>query len=199
MTTENTSLQLVSSNNELSSLKSYCTKEFNFSWEKDSIPHPARYGLFLTQNSMQVAFTCPKNAWTERCDASGSYIEGLWQYDVGEFFISNNTNNEYLEFNLSPSGAWWCCYFNSYRERSQKNNPIQGVKTFAQPLTPTGWFAAIEIPINSLKIEFQSLNDLCANVCMIEGKEQKHYLSAAVIKTKEPDFHQADSFLPLSL
>jgi len=40
----------------------------------------------------------------------------LWDHTCFEFFIKNRSDDWYLEFNFSPSGAWNAFYISSYRQ-----------------------------------------------------------------------------------
>lgn len=132
-----------------------------------------------------------------RLDTCDQFVQGLWEYDVGEVFISHPATGRYQEFNLAPSGAWWTCLFSSYRTAEEKQ-PAVVPATIWQHSTAEGWQAAIEIPISGIHLPFRDLAELRFNICTIQGSSPRHYLSAATINTREPDFHHHDSFLALS-
>lgn len=46
--------------------------------------------------------------------------EALWKYSCFECFIQKDGAEGYLEVNFSPSGAFWYCWFDSYRKAAQK-------------------------------------------------------------------------------
>ena len=49
---------------------------------------------------------------------SNDFVEGLWCDHVWELFIANPLTREYVEFNVSPNGDWWACYFVDKRQRA---------------------------------------------------------------------------------
>lgn len=83
---------------------------------------------FLTRrNYFELGLRLPLSNLKSYKRTKPKFIEGLWEDDVLEAFIST-TNNQYLEINLSPNGNWWACYFDDYRKRSNqilntKNSP----------------------------------------------------------------------------
>lgn len=180
----------------LADLFSLPLSPFLFSWNTNSIPHPMRYGLFLSSSSVMAAFESPLPAWTERNDAPQTFVSGLWEYDVGEIFISTCHDPRYQEFNLAPSGAWWSCLFSDYRTPAPGFSPPSIVTTWHRH-QPDRWQAAIEIPFSVIKLPFTDVTELKLNVCGIQGSSPRHYLSAAAISTPAPDFHHRPSFVPL--
>lgn len=182
----------------LQTLWQSATEEFVFSWDKNSLPHPARYGLFFDGSAITAAYRCPIRPWSNRADTRGEFVRGLWEYDVAELFIHSPADGAYQEFNLAPSGAWWSCHFSGYRKESNLIPPVPSLEVDSADYA-TGWAAAIRIPLSSLALRFQSFNDLKFNVCFIQGENPRHYLSGAVIGTSLPDFHHAQSYLPATV
>ncbi len=171
-------------------------EEFLFSWDAQSLPHPSRFGLFFDGEALIAAYTCPIPAWSTRRDAHGSFVRGLWDFDVAELFIYSTRADAYQEFNIAPSGAWWSCLFSGYREESKAafSPPVVTVEAVE---TTSGWNAAIKVPLSSLAFSVDALSDLRLNICLIQGKAPRNYLSAAFIETPAPDFHYFRSYLPL--
>ena len=174
------------------------SEEFIVGWEDSPLPHPARYSLYLSEKHLIATFSCPIAAWTERRDAAGDFVSGLWEYDVAELFIYSSETKQYQEFNIAPSGAWWSALFSGYR--------TQVVSTFTPPTvelhchsSAQGWNAAIKIPFSELALPGASHKNLLVNLCLIQGQKPRHYLSAALIETAEPDFHAFQFFLPVKV
>lgn len=187
----------IQANQPFPTLFDYKMLPFNFSWESTSVPHPARYALFTTGDTLTVIFSSPIPAWSDRHDHAKEFVSGLWEYDVGEIFLYAPESGRYQEFNIAPSGAWWSCAFSSYRKCVDVPIAIPTIKSWSES-TPAGWRAALEIPLSQLQIGCHELKSLRCNICSIEGKNPRHYLSAATIETPDPDFHHQSSFLPVS-
>ena len=173
------------------------TNPFTFSWDSKTLPHPARYGIALSHEMIYLAYYSPVKSIDIDKHQTGELIEGLWTKDVGEFFIKNINSTAYLEFNISPTAAWWCCSFSSYRNRSEDSLFNPQVKIYPGYNNNSGWAVGMEIYLPSLPIYQGKIEDLRANICMIEGDKEQKFLSAATINTATPDFHQSDFYLPL--
>ena len=122
-----------------------------------------------------------------------TYHEGLWEYDVAEWFIANPTTGKYIELNLAPTGAWWMMIFDAPRQRGKEDMPdLSGIKT-SNMFTALTWKASLAIPI--LVVEKALGRDtLKHNVCFILGKNPREYLSWTRLAAKQPDFHRPDDF-----
>jgi hypothetical protein len=123
-----------------------------------------------------------------------TYYEGLWEYDVAEWFIADLATGKYIEFNLSPTGAWWMMVFNALRQRSEQHMPdISLIRTGAE-MKGSSWSAYLKIPVSLIKMVLGGVA-LKHNVCFILGKKPREYLSWTRLSTKQPDFHQPADFL----
>ena len=130
-----------------------------------------------------------------------SFVPDLWRQDVAELFIKKVGGPEYLEFNLSPSGAWWGAEFSSYREQSKNSLTHTGIEVQASNNT-TFWRGMISIPFSVLTSLPTSAAGFKAQVCFISGENPRQYFStgSSIIRTadREPDFHLAELFDNLS-
>jgi len=123
-----------------------------------------------------------------------TYHEGLWEYDVAEWFIANPTTGKYLELNLAPTGAWWMMVFDAPRQRAAENmSDLRGIKTSSMRADES-WSATLEVP--TLVME-KSLGRGAVkyNVCFILGQKPREYLSQAKLNAVQPDFHRPDDFV----
>jgi len=131
-------------------------------------------------------------------DSEGSFIEGLWEADVVELFLANPSTGFYVEFNLGPRGAWWCCAFDSPRSRCEGGTKhMEGVRTKATCLE-NAWDSAMSIPLKSLPdgLAFDAGTTL-ANITFCLGKPQQ-FVTLADLGDGEPDFHRPDKWIPIN-
>ena len=180
----------------LTSILSSASEQFALSWEDAPLVHSARYSLYLSATSLIATYSCPIVAWTERQDTAGDFVSGLWEYDVAELFIYSTETGHYQEFNIAPSGAWWSALFNGYRSQATTPFTAPQVEVLCHS-SAQGWNSAIRIPLAELAIPSHPLESLRVNLCLIEGKAPRHYLSAAHIGTEQPDFHAFQYYLPV--
>lgn len=137
----------------------------------------------------QALHTSPVNS---KC---GDFIEGLWDFDVAELFLSNPSNGHYLEWNLSPNGAWWAASFSAPRSRITSLERWQSmVKTFAFTDHSQLWCAAIQIPVTILQDEIHFSSESCANVSAVLHEPDPKFISFNPLPGKSPDFHQPSAF-----
>lgn len=67
---------------------------------------------------MRVQFTLRGRLNDIRIPSAGPPMraDGLWRHTCFEVFVRRQDAPEYLEWNLSPSGAWQACRFGGYRQ-----------------------------------------------------------------------------------
>lgn len=114
-------------------------------------------------------------------------------HDVAEFFLTDPTTGRYVEFNLSPNGAWWSQSFSAPRVPDGQGL-VPGVETFAELAPDGGWVAAMAIPRGFLESELKFGDSSRLNVCFILGSPEQRFLSAANLGGGEPDFHRPERF-----
>lgn len=123
----------------------------------------------------------------------GEFREGLWQHDVAELFIAAADRKGYLEFNLSPRGAWWFARFSARRVRVA-GHPLPEVRTAAFPHANGGWAAALGIPLDYLKQHVAWGTDSTINVTLILNSPDQQFLSVTDLGAGDPDFHRPQHF-----
>jgi len=131
-------------------------------------------------------------------DREGCFTDGLWEADVVELFMANPKTGFYIEFNLGPRGAWWCCTFDSPRSRCADGaKRIEGVQTRAVPLKGS-WASAMSIRLDSLPKNLAfDLDTTLGNITFCLGKPQQ-FFTLADLGGGEPDFHRPDRWIPIS-
>ena len=108
--------------------------------------------------------------------------------------FTNSGSPEYQEFNLSPSGAWWSCFFAKHRKREpSKFKMPTNVETYCE-VANSSWKVAMSIPISELSLPISLEDSTRINVTFALGKTKRQYLTWANIDSPEPDFHRADQF-----
>ena len=163
------------------------------------VPHPAapRFTLKLENGVIRLTARAQKPALTVAAD-TGDYSEGLWDGDCAELFLVNPVSGEYIEFNLSPKGGWWCCEFMGPRVRAP------GAPKHLAGVTATGtvgenvWEAAMAIPVASLPDSLAFDPEVTrGNVTFCLGNDPQRYLTYADLGGGSPDFHRPGRWLPL--
>ena len=124
---------------------------------------------------------------------SGEFQPELWKYDVAEFFLATPDRSSYLEFNLSPNGAWWSARFKEPRVALDQP-PLTGVKTVSD-ISNDSWQVRAAIPLS----ELGPLEGALLNVTFILGSPEQRFFTSAPLDAVEPDFHRPHHFLPMSL
>lgn len=129
---------------------------------------------------------------------TGGFVEGLWEGDCAELFLVNPETGYYMEFNLSPQGAWWCCEFTAPRVRAPgAPREISGVTTTGET-HDASWGASIRIPVSSLPRELAfSTTGTRGNVTFCLGNDPQLYLTYANLGGGNPNYHLPDKWVPL--
>jgi hypothetical protein len=161
-------------------------------WLSEQDSQPPEFTLAVTTQNLLFSFNANYKPW-HNSEKQGSFVSGLWNYDVAEIFLKDDYSESYQEFNLSPSGAWWTQCFESYRKPSaQKNNQVQ-IQTFSE-INKDNWEVGIIIPKNILGIKCSFSENSKANICAILGQNFRNYFSYNSVISEKPDFHHQDNF-----
>ena len=124
----------------------------------------------------------------------GVFQSGLWNHDVAELFLTNSSGR-YLEFNLSPNGAWWTCEFTAPRVRAEAEDiAMPDIATFSEMAADGAWLAAMAIPLDILRARVDFGPDTRVNVTMILESPAQRFISACDLGNGAPDFHQPSKF-----
>jgi hypothetical protein len=153
----------------------------------------ARHALVADSEHLWLLAGDARPAKTQPGLAPGDFREGLWQADVAELFIASADRQRYLEFNLSPTGAWWCAGFDGPRQRRQ-GTPMPRVRTQAKSDPASGWQAALAIPLSYLQEQLDFAQDCPLNVTLILQSPEQRFFSATDLGPGNPDFHQPARF-----
>ncbi|MFI3242625.1 MAG: hypothetical protein R3Y56_00050 [Akkermansia sp.] len=126
----------------------------------------------------------------------GKFQELLWKYDTAEFFIAKEDCSRYLEFNLSPNGAWWSEIFTDPRVVDE--SAIQIAPTRCEACCDeSGWSCSARIPMADLLAMGLDPRRSRMAVCAILASPQQIFLTSADKMEGVPDFHRLPDW-PLS-
>ena len=115
--------------------------------------------------------------------------DNLWQTTCCEAFIGHPGAEDYLEFNLSPSGQWAVYRFERYRQRDMAFAPAASPIIDFAP-TPDGFTLLARLPATLLPVGELAIS-LTAVIETLDG--DKHYWALTHVG-EQPDFHLAQSF-----
>lgn len=119
--------------------------------------------------------------------------DGLWEHTCFEAFIAVEGDENYREFNFSPSGQWAAYAFSNYRVRSHWHAISAPSIRFNQTGTHIqldAEIAAADLPLNFRKKPFQI--GLTAVIETVDGNRSYWALHHPA---SHPDFHHRDGFL----
>ncbi|MBX7143422.1 MAG: hypothetical protein K1X79_03145 [Oligoflexia bacterium] len=178
----------------LTNVFAFTPQQIDYDWFGERMKNPPRFVVAVDPERLFLAAIVDMAPWYDSATTQGQFVEGLWNKDVAEIFLTNSGGTAYQEFNLSPRGSWWSCVFSKYRKRDPQNFKMpQGVETFSE-IQQSSWKAGIAIPVRDLSIPLAIEETSRANVCFVLGKTKRHYLSWTNIQNYDPDFHRADEF-----
>jgi hypothetical protein len=124
----------------------------------------------------------------------------LWQQTCFEIFIKNPNENDYIEINLTPSGAWNAYYFLDTR-KSAADDGLCEVSAMepAQISSGAGYEeglfkmnALIELP-NQLPF-LQIVGCRLGLSAVVKGLDQQLHYMALHHPSDQPDFHHPQNF-----
>ena len=115
--------------------------------------------------------------------------DNLWQTTCCEAFIAFPGADDYLEFNLSPSGQWAIYRFGSYRQRDMAYAPVAvpiiEFNQNADGFTLLARLPAALLPAGELAVSLTAV---------IETADGDKCYWALTHAGEQPDFHLAQSF-----
>jgi hypothetical protein len=139
---------------------------------------PQRLEIVVTLHAELAALELPQ-------PCSPARMDGLWRHTCFELFLRRAGEEEYREYNFSPSGAWAAYQFTSYRSAmtASADAPVEARWHSAADLLELS--VALECPNGALRLG-------CSAV--IESKASGLSYWALIHPSEKPDFHHADAF-----
>lgn len=116
----------------------------------------------------------------------------LWEHTCFELFLKKKEVNEYLEFNLSPSGNWNIYRFDDYR-KGMAEAPIVSEFPFTVKRKPNALEIKLEIHLD--KIFPPNLTIAAGISAVIKTRDDNITYWALAHPAPKPDFHHPDSFV----
>ena len=166
-------------------------------WYGEGVPGKPQWALGIKDGFLTLRGMANKPPACIAEDREGRFVEGLWEGDVLELFLANPKTGFYVEFNLGPCGAWWCCTFDSPRVRASAPEPFKGVTARAKP-TEAAWDSTLTIPLRSLPPSLAFDPDITkGNITFCLGKPQQ-FVTLADLGGGTPDFHRPDKWITLN-
>jgi len=162
-------------------------------WYGKELEHPVGFSFAIDEDRLWFIATHAAPASLHPDARPNRFTRELWKYDCAEFFLTNPQNGRYLEFNLSPNGAWWAAEFSAPRE-GMGEAPLQGVETYAQIGDDGSWLAAASFDLLEMHDRFSFGPDSTLNAAFILNSPEQQFISLAELDGDEPDFHQPEKF-----
>jgi hypothetical protein len=167
----------------------------------------APYSFFLgaTPTALLFAARGRKPCWVFPQHTGGEFVEGLWERDVVELFLTlpagNGGEESYLEVNLSPSGDYWFSAFERYRSRAHASPQVlehSAPKQVAEgepAAEDAEWHNGISF---ALPLPLTRVSPCEANICALSGSNPRtFYTWHEAPPGHAPDFHLASLRRPV--
>ncbi len=168
-------------------------QQINKEWYGQHIVPPYEYSFNLSAQGLTFRAARKAAALVHPDGKCGAFQPELWRYDAAEFFITTADGKNYMEFNLSPNGAWWAALFCAPRQIAPgfENWEPQGIVAGGTS-TAEGWSCEALIPTAVLK-EAGIAPECCklTAAAILQSPEQV-FLTTALPCDTQPDFHRPD-------
>ena len=168
-------------------------QELCHDWFGESFGPPAQYRLVEDPHHLWLIAGREKPANAHPMGVCGDFQAELWKHDVAELFIADPDFKNYLEFNLSPRGAWWTERFSGLRQ-AWPLEALPEVLTHASDDGQGAWYAALGLPLGWLQETIGWGPQSPINVTFILDSPEQRFLTACDLGDGEPDFHRPQGF-----
>lgn len=167
-------------------------------WYGRPLESPVRFLFAVFEDRFHFLIESTIGSGMSHPDSRNSvYQAELWKFDVAEFFLSDPTSGNYLEFNLSPNGAWWSCGFSGVlKPAAGEPSPIPDVETHSEE-NEASWKAHASLPLDWLKEHYHFGPSSRLNATFILASPEQIFLTAGPAARGNPDFHRPDAFPPV--
>jgi len=169
-------------------------QELCHDWQGEALAPPARFAVVEDPSHLWLIAGRQSAAKPHPAGDCGDFQAELWRYDVAELFIADATQSSYLEFNLSPTGAWWMERFSAPRQAHPLER-LPAVLTHAGPDGVSGWRAALGLPLDWLRATIGWSEASPLNVTLILETPEQRFVTATDLGGGEPDFHRPQEFV----
>lgn len=172
-------------------LRRVSRQSVSLDWTGGPLVSPYYWSFVLDPEMLWFTSQVPAPARGEPRHSLGEFVEGLWEFDVTEFFLRAD-NGAYQEFNISSDGAWWTMPFSSYRERAAHPRRPEGT-TIAVTRALGVWNSFFGIPRRELQVAFDEVRSIHVSA-ILHGTHETRFLTSAGLPTFAPDFHDERCF-----
>lgn len=162
-------------------------------WYGKPVEPPYEYSFKLTAEGLVFSAARKAPALVHPEGKCGDFQAELWRYDAAEFFITTPEGGRYMEFNLSPNGAWWAAVFCAPRciAPGFENWEPAGVQATGCA-TAEGWSCSALIPAAVLEEVGICPADCKLTAAAILKSPDQVFLTTALPCDTQPDFHRPD-------
>lgn len=162
-------------------------------WYGHSVEPPYEYSFTLTPEGLEFRAARKAPALVHPAGVCGAFQAELWRYDAAEFFITTPSGTRYMEFNLSPNGAWWAAVFCAPRQIAPgfESWIPAGVQASGHS-TSEGWSCRALIPSAVLTELGIAPQDCRLAAAAILNSPNQIFLTTALPCDTQPDFHRPD-------
>ena len=158
-------------------------------WYGHAVEPAFFYRFELTEQGLKFYAGRQASATVHPDAKEGEFHENLWQYDTAEFFIATPDCSRYLEFNLNPTGAWWCRVFRAPRVADEAFEGFLPAVTAKGKVTPQGW--ACEALLPAAALEELGISPRCCRLAATAILQTPDQIFLTTGDTSgEPDFHR---------
>ena len=169
------------------------TQRIEQEWYGKAIEPPYVYCFTLSADGLEFCAARKAPALIHPDGQCGAFQAELWRYDAAEFFISTPDGGRYMEFNLSPNGAWWAAVFSGPRQITPgfENWQPGGVMATGES-NGDSWQCRALIPHAVLQEAGIDPRDCRLTAAAILNSPEQVFLTTALPCDTQPDFHRPD-------
>lgn len=162
-------------------------------WYGTPMEPPYVYCFTHSADGLEFCAARKKTALVHPDGVCGAFQPELWRYDAAEFFISTPDGSRYMEFNLSPNGAWWAAVFSAPRQIAKgfENWRPEGVLATGENKME-GWCCRALIPNAVLEQAGITPTNCKLTAAAILNSPEQLFLTTALPCDTQPDFHRPD-------
>lgn len=174
------------------STKGECWQQLETEWYGHAVTPPYEYSFEQTSAGLLFKARRKAPALVHPQGQCGQFQPELWRYDAAEFFITAPDGNRYMEFNLSPNGAWWACLFQAPRVTAEGTESWRPQVEATGSQCEAGWQCEALISASSLQEAGINIQDCKLAACAILNSPEQVFLTSALPCDSQPDFHRPD-------
>lgn len=167
-------------------------QEITNEWYGQAMEPPYEYSFSRTEAGLVFKARRKAAAMVHPDGQCGQFQPELWRYDAAEFFITTPDGARYMEFNLSPNGAWWACRFEAPRVAEAGTESWRPQVQAKGCCTADAWECEACISAASLQEAGICLDDCKLTACAILCSPEQVFLTTALPCDTQPDFHRPD-------